>query len=69
MTRTLETRPADATHWSTRSTAQAVGPSQSAVRSLCRGRPLLRGSPLRLSAGPVCWFSDGTIDAVNGLSL
>src|SRR5215207_7135037 len=31
VTRTLEARPADATHWSTRSLARALGLSQSAV--------------------------------------
>jgi transcriptional regulator with XRE-family HTH domain len=34
--RTLETRPADATHWSTRSLAKAVGLSQSAISRIWR---------------------------------
>src|SRR5437660_5546341 len=35
--KTLEEQPADATHWSTRSMAQATGMSQSAVSRIWRG--------------------------------
>ena len=36
VTRTLETKPANATHWSTRGMAKAVGMSQSAVSRIWR---------------------------------
>ena len=36
VTRTLETTPADATHWSTRSMAKQVGLSQSSVSRIWR---------------------------------
>jgi Homeodomain-like domain len=36
ITRTLETRPADATHWSTRAMAKAEGLSQSAISRIWR---------------------------------
>src|SRR5262249_58992493 len=40
LTRTLETTPADATHWSTRSMAQASALSPTAVHRIWRAFPL-----------------------------
>ena len=55
LTRTLETRPADATHWSTRSMAQASGLSRSAVHRIWRAFALQphRTETFKLSADPL----------------
>src|SRR5262245_35133792 len=54
MTRTLETTPADATHWSTRSMATASGLSRSAVHRIWRAFALQphRTEMFKLSAHP-----------------
>jgi transposase len=53
--KTLEERPADATHWSTRSLAQAVGLSQSAVSRIWRAFALQphRVETFKLSSDPL----------------
>src|SRR5262249_33702864 len=54
VTRTLESRPADATHWSTRSLARALGLSQTAVARIWHTfglKPHRRGS-FKLSTDP-----------------
>jgi len=55
ITRTLETRPADATHWSTRSLANAVGLSQSAISRIWRAFALQphRVDTFKLSKDPL----------------
>lgn len=55
LTRTLETIPADATHWSTRSMAQASGLSRSAVHRIWRAFALQphRTETFKLSADPL----------------
>ncbi len=55
LSRTLETRPADATHWSTRSMAQASGLSRSAVHRIWRAFALQphRTETFKLSADPL----------------
>jgi transposase len=55
---TLESRPADATHWSTRSLAQAVGLSQSAVVRIWHAFGLQphRRETFKLSGDPL-WTS------------
>jgi transposase len=55
ITRTLETRPADATHWSTRSMAKAVGLSQSAISRIWRAFALQphRVESFKLSKDPL----------------
>src|SRR5262245_27994697 len=55
LTRTLETTPADATHWSTRSMAQASGLSRSAVHRIWRAFALQphRTETFKLSADPL----------------
>ena len=55
ITRTLETRPADATHWSTRSLANAVGLSQSAISRIWRAFALQphRVATFKLSKDPL----------------
>jgi transposase len=55
LTRTLETRPADATHWSTRSMAQASGLSRSAVHRIWQAFALQphRTETFKLSADPL----------------
>jgi transposase len=76
--KTLEERPADATHWSTRSLAQALGLSQSAVSRIWRasacnhtGRDLqaVQRSPLHrsvreLEASITAWLKTGTTTRV-----
>jgi transposase len=68
ITRTLETRPADATHWSTRSLAKAVGLSQSAISRIWRAFALQphRIETFKLSKDPL--FIDKVRDIV-GLYL
>ncbi len=68
ITRTLETRPADATHWSTRSLATAVGLSQSAISRIWRAFALQphRVETFKLSKDPL--FIDKVRDIV-GLYL
>jgi transposase len=54
VTRALESRPADATHWSTRSLARELGLSQTAIARIWRAfglKPHRRGS-FKLSADP-----------------
>jgi transposase len=54
VTRALESKPADATHWSTRPLARELGPSQTAVARIWRAfglRPHRRGS-FKLSTDP-----------------
>jgi transposase len=55
MTRTLETKPADATHWSTRSMAQACGLSRSTVNRIWRAFALQphRTETFKLSKDPL----------------
>ena len=55
LTRTLETTPADATHWSTRSMAQASGLSRSAVHRIWRAFALQphRTETFKLSTDPL----------------
>src|SRR5215475_9024035 len=55
LTRTLETTPADATHWSTRSMAKASGLSQSAIVRIWRAFGLQphRTETFKLSADPL----------------
>ena len=54
VTRTLETKPANATHWSTRGMAKAVGMSQSAVSRIWRAFGLKphRAETFKLSTDP-----------------
>jgi transposase len=68
VTRTLEARPADATHWSTRSLARDLGLSQTAISRIWRAfglKPHRRGS-FKLSADP--FFVEKVRDVV-GLYL
>jgi len=68
VTRTLEARPADATHWSTRALARDLGLSQTAVSRIWRAfglKPHRRGS-FKLSADP--FFVEKVRDVV-GLYL
>jgi len=55
LTRTLESRPADATHWSTRSMARVCGLSQSAVSRIWRAFALQphRSEVFQLSKDPL----------------
>lgn len=55
LTRTLETTPADATHWSTRSLAKACGLSQTAVARIWRAFALQphRADTFKLSKDPL----------------
>jgi transposase len=55
ITRTLETRPADATHWSTRAMAKAEGLSQSAISRIWRAFALQphRVETFKLSKDPL----------------
>jgi len=66
--RTLESTPADATHWSTRSMAAESGLSQSTVSRIWRAFGLRphRAETFKLSADP--WFVDKVHDVV-GLYL
>ena len=68
VTRTLETKPADATHWSTRGMAKAAGMSQSAVGRIWRAFGLKPHRPdtFELSTDP---FFVGKVRGVVGLSL
>jgi transposase len=68
ITRTLETKPANATHWSTRSLAQTLGLSQTAVGRIWRAFGLQphRHETFKLSADP--FFIDKVRDVV-GLYL
>jgi transposase len=68
VTRTLETRPANATHWSTRGMAKAAGMSQSAVSRIWRAFGLKphRAETFKLSADP--YFVEKVRDVV-GLYL
>jgi transposase len=68
VTRTLEARPADSTHWSTRSLARDLGLSQTAISRIWRAfglKPHRRGS-FKLSADP--FFVEKVRDVV-GLYL
>src|SRR4051812_8796561 len=68
VTRTLESKPKSATHWSTRGMAEAAGMSQSAVGRIWRSsglKPPLR-EPFKLS--PARFFVERVRDGV-GLSL
>jgi transposase len=55
VTRTLETKPADATHWSTRALARELGLSQTAVARIWRAFGLKphRSSSFKLSTDPL----------------
>jgi transposase len=55
ITRTLETKPRDATHWSTRSMAKALGMSQSAISRIWRAFSLQphRSETFKLSRDPL----------------
>ena len=55
ITKTLESRPRDATHWSTRSMAEAVGMSQSAISRIWRAFALQphRTESFKLSKDPL----------------
>jgi hypothetical protein len=55
LTRTLESTPVDATHWSTRSMAKASGLSRSAVHRIWRAFALQphRTETFKLSADPL----------------
>ena len=66
--RTLESRPRDATHWSTRSMAKAAGLSQSTISRIWRGFVLQphRSETFKLSTDPL--FIDKVRDVV-GLYL
>ena len=66
--RTLESRPRDATHWSTRSMAKAAGLSQSTISRIWRGFVLQphRSESFKLSTDPL--FIDKVRDVV-GLYL
>jgi transposase len=68
VTRTLETKPADATHWSTRGMAKAAGMSQSAVSRIWRAFGLKphRAGTFKLSTDP--FFVEKVRDVV-GLYL
>lgn len=68
VTRTLETKPTAATHWSTRGMARAVGMSQSAVSRIWRAFGLKphRADTFKLSTDP--YFVDKVRDVV-GLYL
>jgi transposase len=68
VTRTLETKPANATHWSTRGMARATGMSQSAVSRIWRAFGLKphRADKFKLSADP--YFVEKVRDVV-GLYL
>jgi transposase len=68
ITVTLETKPADATHWSTRSLAKKLGLSQTAVSRIWRAFGLQphRGETFQLSADP--FFVEKVRDVV-GLYL
>jgi transposase len=68
ITRTLETRPEDATHWSTRSMARATGLNQTAISRIWRAFALQphRTETFKLSTDPL--FVDKVRDIV-GLYL
>jgi transposase len=68
ITRTLESKPADATHWSSRSMARATGMSQSAISRIWRAFALQphRTETFKLSTDPL--FVDKVRDIV-GLYL
>ena len=68
ITKTLETKPANATHWSTRSLAKALGLSQTAVSRIWRafGLQPQRADTFKLSADP--FFIEKVRDVV-GLYL
>lgn len=68
VTRTLETKPANATHWSTRGMAKAAGMSQSAVSRIWRAFGLKphRADAFKLSTDP--YFVEKVRDVV-GLYL
>jgi len=55
ITRTLETKPRDATHWSTRSMAKVVGLNQTAISRIWRAFSLQphRSETFKLSRDPV----------------
>ncbi|WP_435838928.1 helix-turn-helix domain-containing protein [Streptomyces abikoensis] len=62
--KTLEERPVNATHWSTRSMAQAIGMSQSAISRIWRAFTLAphRSQTFKLSTDPL--FIDRIRDVV-----
>ena len=68
ITRTLESKPADATHWSTRAMAQATGLNQTAISRIWRAFALQpqRSETFKLSRDPL--FIDKVRDIV-GLYL
>lgn len=68
LSRTLESKPSDATHWSTRSMAEATGLNQTAISRIWRAFALqpLRTESFKLSRGPL--FIDKVRDIV-GLYL
>src|SRR5262245_16162991 len=63
LTRTLETRPADATHWSTRSMATVSGLSRSTVNRIWRAFALQphRAETFKLSTDPCSLRRSGTL--------
>ena len=68
LTRTLESKPVDATHWSTRSMAKATGLNQTAISRIWRAFALQphRSESFKLSRDPL--FIDKVRDIV-GLTL
>jgi hypothetical protein len=67
--RTLETRPADGTHWSTRSMASASGLSQSTISRVWRAFSLQphRSETFKLSTDPL--FVEKVRDIVGSISI
>ena len=63
LTRTLETKPADATHWSTRGMAQACGLSRNTVHRIWRAFALQphRTETFKLSKDPLSSRKFGTL--------
>jgi transposase len=68
LVRTLETAPADATHWSTRSMAEAAGVSQTAVSQIWRAFGLKPHLVQEFKVSPDPQFVDKVCDVV-GLYL